>query len=458
MFQDEIIFTPYTTTSMIKHFSDIRCQNLKWDKSFYSTLCALVGPRKKKEDQICLTVAETLRISDIEGNSLQKNRIWIYDVPSNTDCGISSRFNPGRGYCFLEKVTMFFIKSFKVFCYINYDLHSVIIYVENLDLKKWHYLQSAIVVFLPWYFVPKTGITQDEMDLVRSLTEKSSDKYLRCLDKLAEQQNLREKIINEELNDIEKIQNQRLIQSTEESITNISNSLKSMLIQMNALLKAKHREETMLIGLKIENENKKSEIKEYFLRNKKLHFIETHDSKIEFVVKDYMTYFDEDLAKRIIDNPRSYIYRFSLSSIDKENMKKLMYAIFIEQTLRLKVCAAYELDIPSGFSALDNYDYKCGYEFKDCIPNPHIDKFACLGGYEAKIYECMLNNNFINAIEQCVASCKSINFGDSIVIEHFSMELAEGRNKCIELPDGNMVTSYEAIKWLTEQEAKVEDE
>ena len=89
------------------------------------------------------------------------------------------------------------------------------------------------------------------------------------------------------------------------------------------------------------------------------------------------------------------------------------------------------------------------------MPNPHIDRYNCLGNYERTINSMLLEHNYIGALEQCVASCKSLNWGDSTVM-HVFMDTMYGsghyNNQCIELPDGNIVNPKDAIKWLEKQE------
>ena len=140
-------------------------------------------------------------------------------------------------------------------------------------------------------------------------------------------------------------------------------------------------------------------------------------------------------------------------------MKKLMYAIFIDQTLRIKLCSAYKFYLNGNVEGLSGHRY--GYEFRECTPNTHIDRYSCLGNYQRVINECLRRNDYIGAIEQCVASCKSLNFADSTVMSEFMSRLYGISNydvniKCIELPDGRVVEPKDAIAWLNEQESKTE--
>ena len=212
-------------------------------------------------------------------------------------------------------------------------------------------------------------------------------------------------------------------------------------------------QDTKLLGLKmkIEESDNNSEIMDYFLCNKRLFLKEATDNgTIEFVVKDYVTYFDEEMVERVLGNERSYIYSHS-RDYNKSDVKKLMRAIFIDQTLKLKFCAAYMLDIRNQrLRALSDYDF--GDDINGAIPNFHIQGYSCLGNYERIINESMRKNDYIGVLEQCVASCKSLNFSDSTVMETFMSRFASNRNKCIELPNGDAVTFSDAIKFLKDLE------
>ena len=73
-------------------------------------------------------------------------------------------------------------------------------------------------------------------------------------------------------------------------------------------------------------------------------------------------------------------------------------------------------------------------------------------------------NDYIGAIEQCSASCKSLNFNDSPVMQEFMRRMYgisdyqdNINTRCIELPDGTVVTPVDAINWLKAQEVQADE-
>ena len=143
-------------------------------------------------------------------------------------------------------------------------------------------------------------------------------------------------------------------------------------------------------------------------------------------------------------------------------MRMLMTAIFLDQKLRIRFCAAYKFNMNGSVSAVSRYSF--GAECRDCTPNTHIDRFSCLGNYQRSINELLKHHDYIGAIEQCSASCKSLNFNDSPVMQEF-MRRMYGisdyqdtiNTRCIELPDGTVVTPVDAINWLKAQEVQADE-
>ena len=96
-----------------------------------------------------------------------------------------------------------------------------------------------------------------------------------------------------------------------------------------------------------------------------------------------------------------------------------------------------------------------GYAYSDCdgyIPNPHIGHFGCLGDYHRYIEELLSNRDYIGAINQCVASCKSINVSEFPTLSNFARDIY-GLNmirmpRCFEMPDGRVLTAKDAAAEL----------
>lgn len=492
MFTNPITSTPMAGNRVADRcFTNIPVSGYGGDVSFISTLRALLAPRLKTDDSMNLKFGissyteDTVKTNKIDAilsalfnmNNLNadkiENTLYIH-IFSGNQAGntanmvlVKSSFEQTySGWHRLNKVTEFFRKEMDTTCFINPERKATVVFVSDLTIKKMHYLQCAIPALLPWYFNPEDGASPLEMELLESLREKTSTKYEECIKKFAEQYDFRTKKIQEDLAGFESKFLRIECDTVRQDISNVIEQINLLNNRMSMSLQDKYKLDVRLLGLETkiqESEESDSEIMEYFLCNKRLFLESVTDNDITFACVGYLTYFDEDMARSAIDNRRSVIYRPNGKAcnnyIKEDDMKKLMRAIFIDQTLRIKMCSVYRLELRGGAVGIRGYAYGC--EFNDCMPNPHIDAYSCLGSYAQAINQCMLAHNYIGAIEQCVASCKSLNFGDITVMEEFMKRLyglngSTVNNRCIELPDGKVVTPTEAVDWIHSEEKEQE--
>lgn len=482
MFRQPIAETPLVNDVANNYFK-IYGSSYLGDITFLSTLRALIAPRMKNHDDMLnlyfyagftsspnLSPSNIIKESCYLFDSTQCNSLHIHNViDSNEELReeflnlLKSNFcKIYKGWHRLEKVTDLFRNQFKVLCFINPDIKSTIVFVEDMTVSKMHYLQVSIFGLLPWYFDPKDGVSQDEMDLINTLREKKPNAYLDMIKKFAEKYDFRTEKIKSllagfetryEVNECERVKN--VILNTNERISRYNSELGSLLNEKNDL-------EIRLLGLEAKiasNKSEDSEIMDYFIRNKRLDLVSVDNSFVYFVVKDYIMYFDEDMAKDYIENENSYFYNNYGNPYERyipaEQAKKLLNAIFIDQIIKIKTCAAYRFSLNGNVEGRAHYPFSM--EYSNYLPNPHIQEHACMGNYVRAINELLQKNDYITALEQTVASARNLNFSDSIVMKQFVEKLYglkrnETGERWLELPDGSMVSPKEAIEWLLKQE------
>ena len=476
MFKTTISNTLLTSDAAQAFFPNITGDRFQNDASFLATLRALLAPRIGEGDSITLRfVTTSYRTGDVSGKNSSSVMTWINSYHSFADYtgmfvvhsfrgdadgneasmkAVDQKFletNPG--YERLDKMTAFFAKSFPVACFVNAEKKNVVFFVDMMDIRKMHYLQTAILPAMPWYFDPKVGINEEEMNLVRALREKTADAYEEAIKVIASKYDFRSARVRQLLANFEtryeRLERDRIreqIRSKDRDIDSYNDSIGQLLRQRNDLC-------VKLLGLetKVEQEGETSEIMEYFLCNRRLTLESVTDNDMIFCVSDYMSYFDKDMAERMIKNRGSYLYRNS-EAMPKNKMEKFWRALFMDETVKLRFCAAYKFTIGSNVNPLTEHSFPP--ELNDYAPNPHIDRFHCMGNYSGTINKLLKDNNYIGALEQCIASCKSLNMGDSAVMQEFVQRLYGGRyGKCFELPDGKIVNIKQALEWIDEQEA-----
>lgn len=487
MFRQTVRDTALTTDIANAYFQEIITGGEYYsDYSFVSTLRALIAPRMEQGEKLHLSFHTTSYDADAATSNSRSQfikrhlcryfgtgdtgRIYIHSMSGADDdnqvCmqtvqSYFSRVFPG--WQRLPRVTDLFRTQFNTLCFINPEIKSVIVFVDNLNTSKLHYLQCAILGFFPWYFNPERGITQDEMNLINSLRGKDVDVYQECIRKLAEQYDFRTSRIRQLLSNFETRLECMQRDTKRREIESLEQNIQSLLRNIDDKMRLKNQYLTTLLGLetKIASQNGESEIMDYFICNKKLDLQYVDDSDIEFVARDYISYFDEDVARKVIDNRRSYVYNKSSYAdyFSPEDMKKLMYAIFIDQTIKIRVCAAYRFELGVSVHAIQHYNFN--KEYDGYMPNPHIQRYSCMGNYSSRINNAMQQNDYITAFEQSIASAKSINFSDSIVMESFMSDIygvnfteaQREKSRWFELPNGIMANTKEAIDWVLSQES-----
>lgn len=477
MFQQKIVSTPYTTDSADEYFNSIvRELNHGADASFVSTLRALLSQRVGEHTLRIQYSTSRYTANDAANTTLKhlvpfmlgenplgyNDKLYIHgingDAPDrNANLKlIKARFSRSfSGFERVQKVTDFFRKSFAVVCYVNPEIRTTVLFIDKITVRKFHAIQSAVFAFLPWYFDPSKSISQDELDLVVSLQDKTEEKYMEILRRMFDKTDIRSEIIKKRLKGFETRGLENAIADIKSRIRSDDDAVDSYLRSIAELTSKRNENLIKLNSLEETKANAPDEVMEYFLCNKNLDLEHVDGGTIEFSIRGQLAYFDEELAKKAINKTSSFIYRSPLSAgVSREDWKMLMTAIFVDQTLHVQLCSTFKLRTDGYVSAIASRDYDKS-TYADYMPNPHLWGYHCLGTHAAAIAQCIKDANMVGAIEQCCASNATVNFADGIVMETFINCLRGGNDranhKCIKLPDGKVVTANEAITWLHAQ-------
>ena len=361
------------------------------------------------------------------------------------------------GYEKIEKVTNLFSKTCKVICYVNAERKNVAMFASDVTMKKYHVLQCAFLGIFPWLIDTKNGISEINRKLSFSLNDDETDtpeEYLSLLKEIANTIDFETERMNRLLTGIESKFYARMLEKNKYDLINLRNDLANKNEAIANLISKINELNIKIIGCELgyDGSKDKTEILDYFkLHSKIIDLEDVSESVIYFAVKGYLCYFDEACAKRMIDNDNSYLYGYIDSEISRDDARALFTAIFVDQSIRIKTCAAFALDITRGVHA--NSDHTFSDKFVGYFPNPHINNYGCMGNYVSKINEQISNGNNIGALDLCLSSTNSLNFNDGTVISRFSREIFNNRNKCyFELPDYSNVNVYDAIAWAKTKE------
>lgn len=468
MFADIIYGTSFTTEDADALFESkvLKSSLLGGDVSLTSTLRAIIAPRMP--DGVHLSQAVTRveersynAVSDIvlPAYATQSDTLYIVNLAVPSSEIIDGMFSMVKqdflaeydGYEELEMIEGYFAKSFPMLCFINRDLRTSIIVVKRLDTRKLHLLQTAILAIMPWYYDPKNrdSITKDELALLESLGGKDYIAYATCLNELIKKYDMRAIRIRRLMDGFETRADNKRIESVKRELENCASTINSYNNAIAGLIRDRNEKQIILMGLKqkvAETEGKGSELMGYLIRNSRIDVADASDDIVTIIAKDYFEFFDEDLVERSLNYSYSDVYNMSSDSICAEDMVRLLRAIFLDKELKLRVAAAYQIRIGSGVNGLGRYDRDGMYE--DAMPNPHIYYYECLGDYVRTLNQLVQENDYIGVVDQCLASVRSLNWGDSCVMEKFLNDMYDDGFRCVELPTGDVVYPSDAIAWL----------
>ena len=489
MFRRTVTETPLTTEDANVFFSSIKGSKRDDDDSFLSTLRAVLHDIEdaavdyryldfhdsyvKLSSDAAQDVRALIPESYLKPNMLVFMNFNYSDKDTNNAWVKTMREGFAEVFPSFSKVKNFaamFVRAFEAECFVDAEHKITILFTSQIDTQKYHYIQSAIFSMLPWYMDNTSPTFNEKLDFLFSLSgydihskepitkSEANDRYMSYMSAVARRFNFNHIKIKRLLSGIEKViyrkeidRTENEISSTRRRISEYNDYLSSAIHDLNLYL-------ARLEGLQsAESSRDSNELMDYFLSNKAITLCEVNGYDVTFIAKGYCQV-DPDYAKSAIRKDDSFVRRHSgNSSIGEETMMKLLTKIFVDGKWKLRFCAAYTLRIGEHLRGIEKYNF--GVEFDEYMPNPHIDNYSCLGGYNSTSSKALQDNNNILAIEQAIASATSLNFGDPTVMRDFMQSFygkqsscQKSNARCIELEDGRIVTPKEAAKIIEKEE------
>ena len=457
------------------------------DQSFPATLRALLRKRLPQNETMRLTCKALFQSVGELGNASAPHRFtWFLEnaplhprEPAHhihivhtvdAEAGVKMletvKANAGVGKRFMVDFTrrddlhVFFARKAKALFYTHNSGGCTIIFTDRLELKRFHALQMMIPKYLPRLFAGNP-LTEAETALLKSLGDKSAVGYETLLAGFAKELDIRAEIIRGKLAGFETVFERMRADELRNEISSYKTDYNHYLSLMRDVSNKMRECEYTLAGIEgaVNDQPGDSELVEYFMCNKNLSVIQVRNTAIDFIAHGYADIFDEEAFGRYVGNHKGHLYAQLPATITKPQMERLYRAVFSEGVYKLRVCAAYRADMKSGLTAHQRYVFPG--ESMGHLPNPHIQHFGCIGAYAGRFMEYMHKRDYVGAIDQAVVSARNINFHDSSVMAVFARELSRTTMKCLEKPDGTLLTPLEAIEELnpdTNTEKEVDTE
>lgn len=429
------------------------------DYTFISTLRALLGSRTADGESVrlfCCMPGVFSNTNPVLYLARADLIVCTFNHPNNFDEGVEKfeHDEASVGFRKVRDLSAFVSRKFKAEFFINDELKKTVVFYDNNLLRNFHFLQSMTPRLLPWFFKDKP-IDDEEKALLLACTSRYETAYKEAIAKLAARY------------DFERIQMQRMIsgfyrRARERQLNDITTAITSVRERMSEYMR-RYRESMQnldelnirLLGFQsdLENEDgKDAELLDYISSHRNIVIEGAEGFEIRFFVRTYMDMFDVEMYETIRNKNGSHLYAGHQSEFWTVcRIRQLLDAIFSDEPLlRVKMLGYYKLDTRGAVDSVRGFiqpDSCHGY-----MPNPHLYYYDCLGMHAMEIDSRMRDGDIIGAMEQCVASAKSINVGEGPTCSRFVHDLLVSTTPYIELPDKRVVTAVAAIKWLDARE------
>ena len=343
-----------------------------------------------------------------------------------------------------------------VLMYINDEIANTVIVTTNLSMHTWH----ALSAFMRHYFrkaFAEAPATDKEMALMRALAstsrdDNSTDTYLQLIEEFAEPYDFRSATIRNALVNFTTRAKEARQKAVERTIDEANSVIKSYHEEIGRQLAIREKAQWELAGLKFGTDGEDATSKEltnYFLNNRQLVFTKSQDTRFNYWVKSYLTYWDERAAESYIKTRNGYLYEGARAyNLDMDKFEKLLRAIFLDRTVRVRITAAFTFTF-SGSSInidIDTSDTQPA-ELNGYMLNPHSMYNHCWGSASANLHESLNSGDYIGAVGVTAYAASELNIPDSSTSQ-FSRWLAESKWNCLELADGTRMTCKEYLDTL----------
>lgn len=360
----------------------------------------------------------------------------------------------------VEKVRLFFVPNFPCCVFVNEEKKVSLLYAElprstDTVTRCFHAVQSALLTSNPWFYnseTDKDSVTEAEMGIVAALCKDDYEVYANYLDEFTERVNFREEAEMRLMEDFEHMLDKQRYEDIEYRLGEMKQRIDNLMDDLAHYIQRRKEAELQYQAIKLGIDQRENQfiIRDCFKANKDYKFITIEGNNMIFSINTYLSDWDVAALDNAIHRRRSVMYDQIPSELH-DAAEKLFTAIFETKEIKVPMTGVFALASNGRLRAVTRreYDIKA-----DHMPNPHLNFYACLGGYESDIMRAMEDDDWAYALEIASVAAGNVNFEDTTVMRDWTKSIFIdecGQRNCFELPDGSRVVLKKALKWLEER-------
>ena len=393
----------------------------------------------------------------IEYDCQDGNRVIIYQVHSEEYRNAMFEVLEEKGLREIKNVEQYYKKSFPAKCFVDDERRISIIATRRLNVHYYHMLSQSVPVILPWYFQGYKP-SETDMELLKSLQEDTDEHYLKILEEKAAPFNFKEEYTRSALEGYERNFDSRKIRTVQRDIDNIKNVINDYERELANRIRELRQREIELFAY--ENHAETTEVNEFqrfMLANKDVELIESNEGGVTVGIRTHLMLWEETEYKTISEYEGSSL---NAGFAEPRKAKRVLDHIFEEQDVKVRMYGVFHINLDSpdysgaisrGNGANVVEEFKEESSSMNYMGNPHLEEYACMGGYRKDLRTYTAKYDLISAVDICRRSVQTLNFKDTAVMNHVGRYFQTSR-RVFETPDGKLMNWEELNKWVEEKD------
>ena len=329
--------------------------------------------------------------------------------------------------------------------FISPEEKRTVIVAENYSIEAHHLVQALFPRLFPWYFAEKP-VTDEEIAFLRTLTNDDSAAYLNAVERMIDSMNLRIATFRADIIAFMDRQHEQQLSAARDSIDTAADKITTYMRRLEDAI-VQHREAVEAYNRLDRQSHTTEDLDRVFhllCNSDAMKIVNFRDGILTFAIKGFLLNFPE-IWEAIERNEASVLYDRNLN-IPLEDRKRLLHAIFVDGVYTLKMYAMFTFNVNSNNVGVGRGITIDGPFVENAMPNTHLVRYSCLGGYASKIAKYLIDGNIEGAFAQCAASVSSMNLAEVPVMHRFMDDLCNNfrDRKCVYTQDGEALTPMDA--------------